>query len=230
MSKLPELNTSITKTIIQGQMKEVIDEESYWKNPNSYSNNGCIIMDDIVLPIFDDPYIGNNRPGVYSGGYRNNTVEGYNGGCVRFVVQPSEKVKGLYKSEKTINISSKDDIKTILEKEETVSRLMEPWITNPDNITIFNITENDSPEMRALKEALNSKKMDFDKYAPRFGDNFANDKRQLKNNTVTLNIIKRFCDKCDMECELTLKDASNDVPNPIGREITVSLMSNDEQE
>ena len=77
--------------------------------------------------------------------------------------------------------------------------------------------------MRALKMALNAKNIDIDRYAGRFGENFPNDKRQLKNGSATLKIIKRFCDNCDVEAVLTFKDRSPDVPNPMNTEITVSL-------
>ena len=97
--------------------------------------------------------------------------------------------------------------------------MTEPWITSPDNITTFPISSDDQPEMKALKLALNAKHIDFDKYAPRFGSNFPNDKRQLKNPSATLNIIKRFCDNCDMECELVFKDKNTGVPNPMNKEI-----------
>jgi hypothetical protein len=80
--------------------------------------------------------------------------------------------------------------------------------------------------MRALKMALNAKHIDIDKYAGRFGENFPNDKRQLKNNNATLKIIKRFCENCDMEAFLTFRDKSDDVPNPMGTEIVVSLTDN----
>ena len=54
-------------------------------------------------------------------------------------------------------------------------------------------------------------------------DNYPNDKRQLKSSSATLNIIKRFCTNCDMEAILILKDANPDVPNPIGKDIAISL-------
>ena len=71
--------------------------------------------------------------------------------------------------------------------------------------------------------ALNAKHIDIDKYAGRFGENFPNDKRQLKNNNATLKIIKRFCENCDMEAILIFKDKNPDVPNPMNKEVVVSL-------
>ena len=70
---------------------------------------------------------------------------------------------------------------------------------------------------------INSKHFDIDKYASRFGDNFPNDKRQLKSVSATLNIIKRFCSNCDMEAILILRDKNPNVPNPMNREVAISL-------
>ena len=70
---------------------------------------------------------------------------------------------------------------------------------------------------------MKKKSIDIEKYAGRFRDNFPNDKRQLKNTSATLNILKRFCKCMDMEALLTLRDKNPNVPNPIGEEITVSL-------
>ena len=54
-------------------------------------------------------------------------------------------------------------------------------------------------------------------------DNFPNDKRQLRGDSMTLNILKRFCRNLDLEAQLILKDKNDNVPNPLGREIVVSL-------
>ena len=106
---------------------------------------------------------------------------------------------------------------------DAVKKLDEPFITSPDNITNIPIRDTDQPEMRGLKMALNAKNIDIDRYAGRFGSNFPNDKRQLKNGTATLKIIKRFCENCDMDAILTFRDKGADVPNPMNTEISVSL-------
>jgi hypothetical protein len=64
---------------------------------------------------------------------------------------------------------------------------------------------------------------DIGKYNQRFGQNFPNDKRQLKNSSVTLKIIDRYCDNLDMEAILTIRDREPGVPNPINRPISISL-------
>ena len=73
------------------------------------------------------------------------------------------------------------------------------------------------------KVCYNEKHIDIDKYSNRFGSNYPNDKRQLRNNQVTLNIIKRFCKNMDMEALLIIRNKSEDVPNPLSKDIVVSL-------
>ena len=50
----------------------------------------------------------------------------------------------------------KNCLKETLEKENVLSKLAEPWITNPDNITQINIKDSDEPGMKCLKSAINS--------------------------------------------------------------------------
>lgn len=214
--ELKPLDITIKRCVINGQMLDVVTYDEYAKNPaNRNTSTGVIENKDGIDLIL--PYRGKRQSSAP-------TLPGiYNAGCIDFVVFPTKQAESQYKATNIIELSNKNSMKEILEKEETISRLSEPWITSPDNITVFPIDEDDQPEMRCLKTALNEKQIDFDKYAVRFKDNFPNDKRQLKNNSVTLNIIKRFCTNCDMEAVLILRDKNPNVPNPIGREISVSL-------
>lgn len=215
--KIKPLDISMSKCVINGKMMDVVDYEEYANNPATRDSSIGIIEkyqgEEIVLPYRgeDDPNHKNMVPGIYDAG------------AIDFKVYPKEKDLPDYTPEKIINFNNNDSMRDILEKEETLSRMNEPWITSPNNITQFPIMEEDRPEMICLKSALNAKHIDFDKYGNRFGDNFLNDKRQLKNDGVTLKILKRFCDNCDMEAILTLRDQSPNVPNPIGKEIQVSL-------
>lgn len=215
--EIKPLNIHVLKAVTNGQVYDVMSYDEYGKLKEI--PKGVAILEEynalkVLLPVKGE-YTGQIIPGVYSSG------------AVDFVVYPTNQSQmEEYMPTKIVDISNTNSMKEILQKEETLTRLAEPWITNPDNITKFPINEDDQPEMKCLKSALNSKNMDFDKYAPRFGENFPNDKRQLKNSSATLNIIKRFCEKCDMEAILVLKDKKPDVPNPIGKEISVSLTDN----
>ena len=220
MSTLPPLNISVTKAPVNGQTFDIIDYEEYREHFDAYSGRS-----DVAIAI---DHRGRQMMLPYRGSYNGSTTPGvYNAGCIDFIVKPEEGFADRYipDPESIICLSNTDTIRDLIIKEDSVKKLDEPFITTPDNITNIPINPNDQPEMVCLKKALNAKKIDIDKYAGRFGDNFPNDKRQLKSKGATLNIIKRYCKNCDMEALLILRDASPDVANPMNTEVCVSLTS-----
>ena len=222
--EIPPLKVSITKAALNGQVVDVIDYNEYSKHIDCYSgrNDVAIPVDmrgrEILLPV----------KGRYSS---NVTLPGvYNAGCVDFLIYPDEAFVERYMPKDFISMSNTDDIRELIKNGDAARKLDEPFITSPDSITCIPIKETDQPEMKGLKMALNAKNIDIDKYAARFGDNYPNDKRQLKNSNATLKIIKRFCENCDMEAILTFRDKNPDVPNPMNTEITVSLTDEIDEE
>lgn len=215
MMDIQPLNISVTRAPINGHMYYVYDYQSYVENQElvKAEKSAVIIERD-----------GKKYYMPYKGEYESQISPGiYDAGAVDFVIYPEEAIEESYMPKDIINYSNTDSAKEILNKQKMINKLSEPWITNPDNITKFNIHPDDQPEMVGLKMAMNAKEMDFDKYANRFGDNFPNDKRQMKNHKATLNIIERFAEKCDFDVLLTFRDKRPNVPNPMGKEITVSL-------
>lgn len=220
MSTFPPLNISVTKAPINGQTFDIIEYEEYRANFDAYYGRS-----DVAIAV---DYRGRDMMLPLRGAYNGSTIPGvYNAGCIDFIVKPEEGFADKYIPDPSsvICLSNTDDIRELIMKEDSVKKLDEPFITTPDNITNIPINPNDQPEMVCLKKALNAKKIDIDKYAGRFGDNYPNDKRQLKSKGATLNIIKRYCKNCDMEALLILRDANPDVPNPMNTEICVSLTS-----
>ena len=222
--EIPPLKVSITKAAINGQVVDVVDYDEYSSHIDCYSgrNDVAIPVDmrgrEILLPV----------KGRYSS---NVTLPGvYNAGCVDFLIYPDEAFAERYIPKDFISMSNTDDIRELIKNGDAARKLDEPFITSPDSITCIPIKETDQPEMKGLKMALNAKNIDIDKYAARFGDNYPNDKRQLKNSNATLKIIKRFCENCDMEAILTFRDKNPDVPNPMNTEITVSLTDEIDEE
>ena len=222
--EIPPLKVSITKAAINGQVVDVVDYDEYSNHIDCYSgrNDVAIPVDmrgrEILLPV----------KGRYSS---NVTLPGvYNAGCVDFLIYPDEAFAERYIPKDFISMSNTDDIRELIKNGDAARKLDEPFITSPDSITCIPIKETDQPEMKGLKMALNAKNIDIDKYAARFGDNYPNDKRQLKNSNATLKIIKRFCENCDMEAILTFRDKNPDVPNPMNTEITVSLTDEIDEE
>jgi hypothetical protein len=214
---IPPLDVSVTKASLNGHIVDVVSYEEYSSNVDAYKNRTDVAIPynvkgkDILLP-FKGEYTPNvSLPGVY------------NAGCINFVIKPEEEFIDKYVTTDFITMNNTDDIKELIKKEDAARKLDEPFITSPDSITYIHIKDTDQPEMKGLKMALNAKNIDIDKYAARFGDNYPNDKRQLKNSTATLKIIKRFCENCDMEAVLVFKDKNPDVPNPMNKEISISL-------
>lgn len=214
------LNVSIRKGVLNGTVYDIISREEYlkYKNiENSNLENLAVSVDcngeEIILPVITDREYSDNvvTPGVYPAGPLN------------VFKLPKDKDVSRFKPNKIIEFSNNDTMEEILNKKEVLSTFTEPWIASTDNTTICPINEDDQPEMVAIKSALNAKHVDFDSYAPRFGMNFPNNKRQLKNNSATLKFIKTFCDALDLDAELTIKDKSSKVANPMNKVIHVSL-------
>ena len=55
--------------------------------------------------------------------------------------------------------------------------------------------------MRAMKESILAKSIDLDKYKDRFGTNYPNDKRKMKDSDITLNMIERMCKNLDIKLD-----------------------------
>ena len=94
-------------------------------------------------------------------------------------------------------------------------------VNGKDNIFYLNITQEDTPEMRALKTAINNKQVDKKAYEDRF-DQFQNDMRLLKGHSITLAKMIGICNGFDIACELTLRDKDG-AANPMGDPITLDL-------
>lgn len=209
-------SVKVVKGTANGQVYDVLDYDEYDAHVKEYVERNDVAIktscmgEDVLLPVRkkNSTMIS---PGVY------------NDGPIDIVVMPDETNLEKFKVGNIVEMNNLDDIKDIIRLGESMKKLDEPFITTPDNITKIPILDEDQPEMKCLKMALNDKNIDLDKYAGRFQDNYPNDKRQLKNHSMTLNILKRFCKNCDIEAVLTLRDRNSDVPNPIGHEVSISL-------
>lgn len=212
------LNNSVSSAMIKGESYNVLDYKDFYESKALWGMGSIAVKEQVGEDTYILPYRGeynekaNNQPGIYSAG------------SLSFEVFPTkESDEENYKNIPVITISSNDDIESILEKENVLSKLAEPWITSPDNITQIVIKDTNDPAMKLLKTSINQKQCDMDKYQSRFGQNYPNDKRQLNNDTVTLKIINRYCENLDMEAILTIRDKEPGVPNPLKNPISISL-------
>ena len=82
--------------------------------------------------------------------------------------------------------------------------------------------------MTALKQAVTQKHIDLDKYEPRFGANYANDRRIFVKPDISMKMLVRMCNALDIKATLTLEDQDSDlgeIPNPMKNSISVELTS-----
>ena len=172
-------------TTVDGKIVDIVSEQEYvnkWKmyaeNPSLCASSAVEIQGDdgetYVLPIRGK---SDDRPGIYPEG------------CIYFTKFPDQESAPGYRADQ-LDIVDFSNIKTVeefLNKNSQIREMETSVLTDIDSVFVPQIGQNDSPEMKAFKEAITSKHMDINKYAPRFGDNFLNDKRILKTSSITMN-------------------------------------------
>lgn len=153
----------------------------------------------------------------------------YRLGNVGYLIKyPGKNYKAQYQPE-VIDFNKANTIQEFIDKQERVKDVEREILCTPNNIYKPPIRETDSPEMKALKQAITAKNIDIDKYADRFGENFPNDKRKMKDDKITLFLLKRMAECLDMNVDLIISDKNPNVPNPIGMPIKVSLTGNGDE-
>ncbi len=209
-------------TNVDGKIVDIISEQEYcdkWRmfadNPSLCAGSAVEIQGNdgvsYVLPIRGK---SDDRPGIYPDG------------CIYFTRFPEDHDTAQKYRYDCLDIIDFNDVRSVeefLSKNGQIREMENSVLTDIDSVFTPQIGKNDTPEMRAFKEAIASKHIDISRYAPRFGDNFLNDKRILKTPSITMNKLVSMCKKLDIEAELTLRNASPDVANPMPNEVTVIL-------
>lgn len=204
-----------SKAKIKNVMYDVCTLEQYTQNPNQYlKNHTAIVEGDYLYPVLSATQIG---PGVH-----------VNPGMISYFQTPTDNIEE-YKKENAIRFDDVKDIATMIDKLEAVKKIEDDVLTSADNVFSVKIKPGDTPEMVALKTAVNEKKIDLDKYEHRFGSNYHNDKRLFNKPSISLGMLKRVTSALDMQVTMTIEDAP-DAPNPIGRKIEVQLNGKDFEE
>lgn len=215
-------------TTLDGKLTDVITESEYeskWRlyaeNPSICASTSVEVKDekgeDYILPFRGK---SDDRPGIYADG------------CIHFLKFPDdEEGRKLYKKEnlEIVDFSNTANVQEFLSKNAQIRDMETNVLTDIDSIFTPPLLGTDTPEMRAFKEAIASKHMDINKYGPRFGDNFLNDKRILKTSSITMNKLISMSKNLDIEVELRLRNTKEDVANPMDKEIRVILTGGDEE-
>lgn len=199
---------NIRKASIDGKMYTVLTPQEFSENVELNNNNTtAITVDGTVYPIRSQ---SDNRVGAK-----------IDGPFIRYTdPQPDQQQ---YSASNIVDLSNVKNMEELISKQEEMKNMERSILTSPDNLTIPNISSLDTPEMKAVKEVIIAKRTDLDKYAERFGPNFANDKRILKTNSITMKMIKRLCENIDVKVSLVFEDRDPDVPNPMGKKIVADI-------
>lgn len=199
------------KMEIERKLYTVVTPTEYTDNPDLYNPHSTALeVAGRVLPV-RNPMV-DNGPGVY---YEK-------GAMVADIVKPSPNNEAMYSEDRVIDFSKAKDIGELIEKNELIRNIQNDlMVSGKDNIFCLNISQADTPEMRALKTAINAKQVDKKAYEDKF-DQFQNDMRLLKGNSITLSKLIGICNGFDISCTITLRDKP-DAANPMGTEITLDL-------
>lgn len=197
------------KMEINGKLYSVVDIDDFTENIELHNAKYTAIeVGDKVLPIRSSI---ETAPGIY---YEP-------GALVSKVIKPDEDDHE-YDIDKMIDLSSPKDIGEVIEKNELIRNIQtDLMVSGKDNIFHLQITQKDTPEMKILKEAINSKQVDKKAYESRFTQ-FQNDMRLLKGNSITLSKLIGICEGFDISCVLTLRDKDGAV-NPMKKELSLDL-------
>ncbi len=204
------------KTKIDDKILDVITMDEFIKNKDTINSSFTAIKDEETQKVYPIRGRNDDRPGIYMHG------------SIAIIKDPDPNDTE-YDTDNIINFES-NSLKEIIEKQNKLKSMERVILTNPDNIFMPRLGENDSPEMVGLKEAVIAKHIDLDKYASRFGNNYSNDKRLFNDETITMSKLKTMFNALDIKATLTIEDRDQTVPNPIGRKIVVELTGGNNNE
>lgn len=206
------------KMAISRNLYDVYSEEEYNHkyniNPSTMrelESSSAIQRGEYVYPV-----ISTNAPFVSPG------VKNY-GVVLQYNHPQTETEKEEYSSKHLIDFSHVTDCADMIRKTAEIQAADQSVLTKVNNITEFVEKEEDTPEFRLLKQALNQKCIDINSYKHRFESEFSNDLRILTQcNSITFNKLRTIANAVDMEVELVIKDKPG-CANPIGEELRVKI-------
>lgn len=208
---------AVEKIRIKDRLYDVIGYEEFTRHPDNYGKFNAVKEGSYVYPVKGKTDTG---VGIYDSD--DTTYE--------FVEPITEEDKDNYSTSHIISISDCKTIREVIEAQQKIKESERAILTKADNITFVKVGANDTPHMAALKEAINGKQIDISNYEYKFGTNYNNDMRLLSKSDITMNKLKSFLSKLDLKASIVIEDASDDVPNPLGRKIVSTIISGDDYE
>lgn len=208
---------SVKKAVICNKTMDVITLEEYdrlCKLPNPVYGDMCVEHDGYVFPITKS--YRPEQPSVFATNVA--TV---------FTYPKTDKEKEEYSSSKIIDFDNVKNITEMIVAADKLRSAESVRLNIVNQVLELPIPESNTPELRAIKEAINSKHIDAESYKQKFpcDSDFNNDMRALKGegvDNISFFKAKRILNAFDLDMVLTIKDKPNAV-NPIGKTISVKL-------
>ena len=210
------MNLDFKKIVIDGKNMSVVSMDEFnrmYKNKSLDTDIAVEFNDDYVLPyskhIKATPWA---IPGAL---------------CVRGVLPTTEEDKEKYSTKRVVNFSSSSSFKDVLNNVYKIKEEKNAGLTIVNDCLHLDIYEEDTPELRIIKQAINDKHIDPDSYKNKFpsSSDFNNDMRALKsasNHSISFFKAKRILNSFDIDGEFIIRD-KKDAVNPIGKEYSIKL-------
>jgi hypothetical protein len=150
------------------------------------------------------------------------------GKVLLYSLTEQDKSADEYKVENVIDFENVKSLQESINKQNQLMSAERTILVSPENIFTPVIKEEDTPEMKLLKQAICLKGIDLDNYKQRFGSDYNNDRRLFEQNSITFFKLKRLAEIMDMNVSLSLEDKPG-APNPIGEKLTIQITSDGER-
>ena len=198
---------------IDGKIVDIVEFDDLFTRQDVRNNYTAVEVPErgIALPVRSKT---DNRPGVY-----------INPVYTRFVY-PEDSELSRYKmtNENVIDLNNTKDMSELIKKNNCIKEMEATnLIASEGKITFIPPNNNDTAEMTILKQAINLKRIDLDKYEDRFNGNYNNDKRLFFKNSISFPKFKSSAEALDMKVTVIIEDKDGDIPNPIGKRLVAEI-------
>lgn len=210
------MNLDFKKIVIDGKNMSVVSMEEFnkmYKNKSLDTDIAVEFNNDYVLP--------------YSKHIKTTPCAIPGDLCVRGVLPTTKEDKEKYSVKRVVNFSSASSFKDVLNNVYKIKEEKNAGLTIVNDCLHLDIYDEDTPELRIIKQAINDKHIDPDSYKNKFpsSSDFNNDMRALKsasNHSISFFKAKRILNSFDIDGEFIIRD-KKDAVNPIGREYSIKL-------
>lgn len=210
------MNLDFKKIVIDGKNMSVVSMDEFnrmYKNKSLDTDIAVEFNDDYVLP--------------YSKHIKATPCAIPGALCVRGVLPTTEEDKEKYSVKRVVNFSSSSSFKDVLNNVYKIKEEKNAGLTIVNDCLHLDIYEEDTPELKIIKQAINDKHIDPDSYKNKFpsSSDFNNDMRALKsasNHSISFFKAKRILNSFDIDGEFIIRD-KKDAVNPIGKEYSIKL-------